>query len=166
MELLQMQQVGCGRKNRRLLQMQQHVVANATTLLRPQSFQVATVTGRCKCNKSCITPGQRAFTCLVRGATTCYAGAMLVTADDPILPANRHEQRRRWWATNFTDQSRKERARRIAKRLLKLGRITRQPCTTCGSTNAEMHHPDYAQPWAVVWLCHRCHMQGHMRKVA
>lgn len=41
------------------------------------------------------------------------------------------------------------------------GRIARQPCFICGDENAQAHHPDYAAPLAVTWLCSPHHSQLH-----
>ena len=45
-----------------------------------------------------------------------------------------------------------------ARRAFLAGRIQREPCHFCGSTeNLEMHHPDYSQPLRIYWLCRTCH---------
>jgi len=42
------------------------------------------------------------------------------------------------------------------------GRLERQPCEECGSTeDVEAHHPDYSNPYDVVWLCREHHRQRH-----
>ena len=35
-------------------------------------------------------------------------------------------------------------------------------CAWCGSSaHIEGHHPDYARPLMVIWLCRRCHRSHH-----
>jgi ribosomal protein S27AE len=45
--------------------------------------------------------------------------------------------------------------------LVRCGRIKRQPCERCGEPKAEAHHPDYARPDLVEWLCVDCHRTLH-----
>jgi hypothetical protein len=40
------------------------------------------------------------------------------------------------------------------------GRIHREPCYFHREMIGEAHHPDYDQPWAVVWLCSSCHRRA------
>jgi hypothetical protein len=40
------------------------------------------------------------------------------------------------------------------------GTIIPQPCFVCGA-EAEAHHPDYARPRDVVWLCPDHHREVH-----
>ena len=41
------------------------------------------------------------------------------------------------------------------------GRLLRQPCSKCGSTDrVQAHHPDYSKPLEVEWLCFPCHRGG------
>lgn len=54
----------------------------------------------------------------------------------------------------------KDAARSQAGVYLRRGKITRQPCIVCGK-RAEMHHPDYAKPRDVVWLCRAHHLAIH-----
>ena len=51
----------------------------------------------------------------------------------------------------------------ILMNALKIGRIARaSQCESCGKeTRLEGHHPDYAFPLQVVWLCKRCHELVH-----
>lgn len=45
---------------------------------------------------------------------------------------------------------------------LRSGKLTRQPCAFCGSTDAlEAHHHDYSKPLDVTWLCTPCHRKFH-----
>lgn len=46
------------------------------------------------------------------------------------------------------------------------GDIVRQPCSVCGTVDAEAHHPDYSKPFDVVWLCPPHHRDEHRRLVA
>lgn len=49
------------------------------------------------------------------------------------------------------------RARRMAERARRSGRLVPQPCEICGALKVEMHHDDYSQPYHVHWLCPTCH---------
>lgn len=49
---------------------------------------------------------------------------------------------------------------------LRLGVIERQPCAVCGREKAEAHHPNYAEPLNIVWLCRAHHMKIHKEKNA
>lgn len=55
----------------------------------------------------------------------------------------------------------KARARVETGRLVDRGEIRRRPCEVCGSTGAEMHHEDYADPRAILWLCETHHKARH-----
>lgn len=56
----------------------------------------------------------------------------------------------------------KVRAKKILNDAKSKGVIKELPCFACGSTEQlEAHHPSYAEPLAVVWLCHKCHMRTH-----
>ena len=46
---------------------------------------------------------------------------------------------------------------------LRRGLIERQPCKVCGSRDTDAHHPDYARPADVVWLCRLHHKAEHRR---
>lgn len=48
-------------------------------------------------------------------------------------------------------------ARRLARKALKNGVITKKPCEVCSSENSQMHHEDYFQPLEVVFLCKNHH---------
>lgn len=55
---------------------------------------------------------------------------------------------------------RKQIARSKARYALKIGLIFKHPCS-CGSTESEMHHPDYDKPLDVIWYCGVCHGSFH-----
>lgn len=45
------------------------------------------------------------------------------------------------------------------------GKIPKQPCVVCGSTEVQGHHKDYSKPLEVVWLCRRHHKDAHAGRV-
>lgn len=47
----------------------------------------------------------------------------------------------------------KENCRKESRRLLKQGKIVKEPCEECGSKKSQMHHTDYTKPSKVRWLC-------------
>ena len=55
----------------------------------------------------------------------------------------------------------KRRTRAHTHTLLRRGRLKRLPCAECGATEVEAHHPDYADPRRVVWLCPDHHRKLH-----
>ena len=55
----------------------------------------------------------------------------------------------------------KRRAMRSVANELKAGRMTKGPCEVCGASKVDAHHPDYNEPFVVVWLCRKHHMQLH-----
>lgn len=44
------------------------------------------------------------------------------------------------------------------------GHLEHRPCEVCGALPAEAHHPDYAQPLHVQWLCDDHHTEAHGRR--
>lgn len=55
----------------------------------------------------------------------------------------------------------KDNARSKAAYAVKMGRIKREPCETCGDPKSQMHHDDYDKPLEVRWLCTPCHREHH-----
>lgn len=46
---------------------------------------------------------------------------------------------------------------------IQTGRLVRQPCERCGTTqNVVAHHEDYNKPLDVMWLCKQHHKERHM----
>lgn len=43
------------------------------------------------------------------------------------------------------------------------GDLKRLPCQECGSPRSQGHHPDYAKPLEVLWLCQRHHRAWHRK---
>lgn len=54
-------------------------------------------------------------------------------------------------------------ARKAVERAVKRGRIVKPAkCAECPSTGRlEAHHPNYAHPLVIVWLCVMCHRRKH-----
>ena len=63
------------------------------------------------------------------------------------------------------EQRRKDNARSYAGVYLRRGKITKKTCQECGSTDSEMHHPDYDRPLLVWWLCRPCHLALHRGEI-
>jgi hypothetical protein len=74
-------------------------------------------------------------------------------------------------AATSPEEAAKNRSRQRAQYALKSGRLHRPDrCQACGqppspALRIEMHHPDYARPLDVVFLCSLCHGQAHQRFV-
>lgn len=43
------------------------------------------------------------------------------------------------------------------------GKIVRQPCINGCKGKAEGHHLNYSKPFAVIWLCRKCHVAWHSK---
>ena len=72
------------------------------------------------------------------------------------------------WLTRFQafvrERRRRARAARVAlNNAVRDGRVRRgNVCERCGWWRTiEAHHPDYARPLDVEWLCHGCHREEH-----
>ncbi len=63
----------------------------------------------------------------------------------------------------MSDAATKLRARSRLQYAVKMGRIVKaSSCSQCGFRGQiDGHHPDYAKPLVVIWLCHQCHMGLH-----
>lgn len=70
----------------------------------------------------------------------------------------KHQQRK---TANWTQKNpEKRKAHNILNTALHAGKITRQPCQVCGSTQrVEAHHEDYSKPLEVEWLCRKHHLE-------
>ena len=52
----------------------------------------------------------------------------------------------------------------MVSRAIRAGRLKKQPCEKCGSTNrVHGHHDDYYKPLEVRWLCPKCHTEFHKK---
>jgi hypothetical protein len=57
------------------------------------------------------------------------------------------------------------RARSAASQAARSGKLMPQPCLVCGTLkDLQKHHPDYAAPLTVVWLCRKHHADLHHRE--
>jgi len=52
-------------------------------------------------------------------------------------------------------------AKAKVKYALKIGRLTRKPCSVCGQKDSEAHHQDYSKPLDVIWFCRKHHTLWH-----
>lgn len=43
------------------------------------------------------------------------------------------------------------------------GKIIKKSCLECGENKTQAHHPDYAKPLEVIWLCTTCHANQHRK---
>ncbi len=64
------------------------------------------------------------------------------------------------------DDRMKSTARSTANIYQRRGRLVPQACQGCGAEAAEKHHPDYAKPLTVIWLCRPCHRLFHELEAA
>ena len=71
------------------------------------------------------------------------------------------QYQREWWQRHPD----KIKARQAVCLALKAGKLVRHPCQGCGSQKSEAHHPNYAQPLEVQWLCRPCHAAEHKRSL-
>jgi hypothetical protein len=60
------------------------------------------------------------------------------------------------------EQKFKDAVRKLTMAALKQGKITRQPCEICYTTDdVHAHHDDYSKPLDVRWLCRKHHNEHH-----
>ena len=55
----------------------------------------------------------------------------------------------------------KAKARSVVSGAIRSGKLTKHPCSACGETKVEAHHPSYSEPLEIMWLCVGCHKQWH-----
>lgn len=48
---------------------------------------------------------------------------------------------------------------------VRAGKLVRKPCEVCGAEQVEAHHPDYAKPLDVRWLCFKHHRAEHGQQI-
>lgn len=54
------------------------------------------------------------------------------------------------------------RANSAVANALRRGALQKLPCWCCGEETVEAHHPDYAAPLDVIWLCPAHHKEIHL----
>lgn len=52
-------------------------------------------------------------------------------------------------------------ARSFVNNWIRRGKLARLPCARCGNQRSQAHHPDYAKPLLILWLCSSCHAKEH-----
>lgn len=76
-----------------------------------------------------------------------------------------HAARMRAWRKTHPltpAQRLKDTARSYAGVYLRRGKLNKPAvCGRCAGPNPQMHHPDYAEPLLVEWLCRSCHLAVH-----
>lgn len=78
----------------------------------------------------------------------------------------RTKHRRAWVAEQCKKSQQRNpekwRARSMVNNALLKGKLEKEPCRECGtSERVEAHHADYSKPLDVVWLCFVCHRRLH-----
>lgn len=113
-----------------------------------------------------------------------FAKALEIATWDTQCPPCRRERQRKWRARRkaegrpvvsgqsspayYRDYSKgpeeklRNRVRAASRRALASGRLKRQPCEVCGTTDSEIHHDTYDNPLNVKWFCRAHHMEHHM----
>jgi hypothetical protein len=60
------------------------------------------------------------------------------------------------------DHPEKYKARTAVGNAIRDGKLVRQPCEGCQTTDrVQAHHHDYSKPLEVRWLCRKCHGKEH-----
>ncbi len=67
-------------------------------------------------------------------------------------PARRRDKRR-YSQEHYARYPEKRAARVAVGNAVRDGRLIKQPCEVCADPKSEAHHPDYAKPMDVRWLC-------------
>jgi len=68
---------------------------------------------------------------------------------------------KRQWKERNPD---KAKAQWAANNAVRDGKLTRQPCEVCGSTErVQKHHDDYSKPLEVRWFCPKHHGKHHRK---
>jgi hypothetical protein len=59
------------------------------------------------------------------------------------------------------DNPKKTKIRHMTEWAIASGKIQKHPCDICGSEKSEVHHKTYDDPFNVLWLCRRHHVDIH-----
>lgn len=57
----------------------------------------------------------------------------------------------------------KHAARLVVNNAVRDGRLKKEPCAVCGSSDSEAHHEDYSKPLDVIWYCPKHHAERHVQ---
>jgi hypothetical protein len=134
---------------------------------------------KCKTEKPVgeFTPAKRYLNGLYSWCKECVRERDRERAADPEFRAKGRERTRAYRKRNAeaqreqARQHRREnpekiRAQNAINGRVRHGTLTRQPCRVCGSSErVHAHHPDYAKPLDVYWLCAQHHRQLHTGRV-
>lgn len=100
--------------------------------------------------------------------TCSHCGGILDRENQSWCRTCHNEYQRLWRLANpgpfcllSPEEQQKVRCRERSQWLQKRGSLSPQPCCGCGYDGAEKHHPDYDDPYYVVWLCPNCHRNYH-----
>ena len=55
----------------------------------------------------------------------------------------------------------KSKAHNHINRMIRNGKLKKQPCEICGESKVHAHHDDYSKPLEIRWLCSKHHSQWH-----
>ncbi len=55
-------------------------------------------------------------------------------------------------------------ARQVVRAAIVAGYMKKKPCVICGDEKSQAHHPDYLDPFRVIWLCRKHHDLEHLKK--
>ena len=84
---------------------------------------------------------------------------------DQYLSYDRKRSKRKARIDGITQSQKKypdrHRARGLLHNAVARGKIQKKPCEVCGALKVDAHHPDYAKPLQVHWLCRKHHMEYH-----
>jgi hypothetical protein len=92
-------------------------------------------------------------------------GAEHFRTNSPRYCLTCHAAYMREWRQNHEitqSQRQKDMVRSYAGVYKRRGKLVPELCE-CGSSNVEMHHPDYGRPLDVEWKCRPCHLKLHSR---
>jgi hypothetical protein len=101
-----------------------------------------------------------------RKPTCCRCGKPKERIDWAYCRVCENAYRRRWRKHHplTQEQRRKTNVRIMARDYWLRGKLRQKPCRHCGESKTERHHPDYARPLYVIWLCRPCHLRLHANK--
>ncbi len=98
---------------------------------------------------------------------TCCRCGKLKERIEPAYCRACHAMYVRQWSRGHPltpEQRKKKNARSMARTYWLRGKLRQKPCRHCGDSRSECHHPDYARPLFVIWLCRPCHLRLHAAK--